>query len=425
MSIFGYLPSSDITGYVDSQTSLRVLKAGDTMTGDLNMSEKLIRGLPTTSPPLYHGDEATSWSQTTSLVIDAANTRVKKEGDTMSGDLNMGTKNITSLAEPTNISDAATKNYVDGRVKKSGDTMTGDLNMSGKLVKGLPTISPPIYHGDEATSWSQTTSLVIDAANTRVKKSGDTMTGDLNMGVRNITSLAEPTNISDAATKNYVDGRVKKSGDTMTGDLNMGTNRITSLADPINAQDAATKNYAVKKSGDTMTGDLNMGTNRITSLADPINAQDAATKKYVDKRIYVIAKVGTNTTQNLSSSNHFLLGNLFTQSYGSTAWNGGIFTTPETGLYFVSLLMRVQPSTVNDSFGNTYTSINNSTDYAGDWNNVYKIHTTIGSTLWTAIHMAGFIYLQQGELLRLYTSYGSGNWFIHGASSFRITRFSN
>ena len=39
--------------YVDTQDSLRVLKVGDTLSGDLDMGEQLVRGLPTTYPPLY------------------------------------------------------------------------------------------------------------------------------------------------------------------------------------------------------------------------------------------------------------------------------------------------------------------------------------------------------------------------------------
>ena len=37
------------------------------------------------------------------------------------------------------------------KVTKSGDTMTGDLNMTGRLVKGLPVNYPPVpYVGNEA-----------------------------------------------------------------------------------------------------------------------------------------------------------------------------------------------------------------------------------------------------------------------------------
>ena len=48
--------------YVDEQLSLRVLKTGDTMTGDLTMARGLIRGLPLTQPmgTTTNNDEAIS-----------------------------------------------------------------------------------------------------------------------------------------------------------------------------------------------------------------------------------------------------------------------------------------------------------------------------------------------------------------------------
>jgi hypothetical protein len=57
--------------YVDIRDSARVSKAGDIMTGDLSMAGNLIRGLPITYPPLYSGDEVTSWAQAVGLVSDA------------------------------------------------------------------------------------------------------------------------------------------------------------------------------------------------------------------------------------------------------------------------------------------------------------------------------------------------------------------
>jgi hypothetical protein len=54
---------------------------------------------------------------------------VLKAGDTMTGDLDMsGTQTVTDLAAPSADSDAATKLYVDtSAVSVSGDTMTGSL----------------------------------------------------------------------------------------------------------------------------------------------------------------------------------------------------------------------------------------------------------------------------------------------------------
>ena len=56
--------------YVDAQDGLRVLKAGDTMSGDLDMGRQLVRGLPRDLRP-YKGDEATSWNQVVRTAADA------------------------------------------------------------------------------------------------------------------------------------------------------------------------------------------------------------------------------------------------------------------------------------------------------------------------------------------------------------------
>ena len=57
---------------LDAQVGLRVLKAGDTMTGELQMGGNMIRGLPQVYPPSdYLGDEAISWSQVVRLTREA------------------------------------------------------------------------------------------------------------------------------------------------------------------------------------------------------------------------------------------------------------------------------------------------------------------------------------------------------------------
>ena len=112
--------------YVNAQDALRVLKAGDTMKGTLQMSGNLIHGLPTSYPPLYKGDEAASWAQVTGIVKDTTTNaatknyvdtqdslRVLKSGDTMTGELDMGANWVTGVANPTDSQDAATKAYVD------------------------------------------------------------------------------------------------------------------------------------------------------------------------------------------------------------------------------------------------------------------------------------------------------------------------
>jgi len=57
--------------YVDTQSSSRVLKSGDTMTGGLNMGGNSIAGLPTQPLALYRNDEALSASRILYLIRDA------------------------------------------------------------------------------------------------------------------------------------------------------------------------------------------------------------------------------------------------------------------------------------------------------------------------------------------------------------------
>lgn len=72
-------------------------------------------------------------------------------------------------------------------------------------------------------------------------------TANQSMGNFKLTNLANPTDLSDAANKGYVDDqdalKVSKAGDTMSGSLNMGNHLITNVATPVAGTDAANKNY--------------------------------------------------------------------------------------------------------------------------------------------------------------------------------------
>ena len=58
--------------YIDEQLALRVLKAGDTMTGDLTMARSRVRGLPTSKiGPRLQGDEAVSQFETVDIITEA------------------------------------------------------------------------------------------------------------------------------------------------------------------------------------------------------------------------------------------------------------------------------------------------------------------------------------------------------------------
>ena len=94
--------------------------------------------------------------------------KVSKAGDTMSGNLNMDGHAITKLSNPVRPRDATHKSYVDsivtGQVSKQGDNMLGDLHMRGNIIRGLPIEYPPNnYQGNEAVSWRQAAGLIRDS----------------------------------------------------------------------------------------------------------------------------------------------------------------------------------------------------------------------------------------------------------------------
>lgn len=128
---------------------------------------------------------------------------------------------------------------------------------------------------------------------------------------------------------------VQKTGDTMTGDLDMGNNQIENLGTPFASTDATTKGYVdaadalkLDKSGGTMTGALNMGNNPITILASPSASTDATTKGYVDS-----ALGGKQNT--VATTTGVSIALVTPQEYGS-------YATPQTGNISVSLTNAVR-----------------------------------------------------------------------------------
>ena len=89
-------------------------------------------------------------------------------------------------------------------------------------------------------------------------------------------------------TESKLQQKLRKTGNTMSGVLDLGNNRLTGVLNPSSAQDASTKTYTnnigslkVSKSVDVMSGSIDMNLNKITDVADPINAQDVVTKNYL------------------------------------------------------------------------------------------------------------------------------------------------
>lgn len=181
---------------------------------------------------------------------------LKLSGGQLTGNLTF-TSGSTVVAgrAPTADNEVATKKYVDDAVQTGGEGTGTDV--SKEYV-------------------DQQVANVQGQVNTKVSKSGDTMTGSLNFngntavnpvlesnsGIKvqssssgaagKVTNLAAPSADSDAANKKYVDDGIKQvkqeisgelggeylalTGGDMTGDINMTGNSVVKFYDPIAAR---------------------------------------------------------------------------------------------------------------------------------------------------------------------------------------------
>lgn len=181
---------------------------------------------------------------------------LKLSGGQLTGNLTF-TSGSTVVAgrAPTADNEVATKKYVDDAVQTGGGGTGTDV--SKEYV-------------------DQQVANVQEQVNTKVSKSGDTMTGSLNFngntavnpvlesnsGIKvqssssgaagKVTNLAAPSADSDAANKKYVDDGIKQvkqeisgelggeylalTGGDMTGDINMTGNSVVKFYDPIAAR---------------------------------------------------------------------------------------------------------------------------------------------------------------------------------------------
>ena len=185
------------------------------------------------------------------------------------------------------------KDYVDTHLASGLGTVTSPINMNGNEITGLPTSITSLSGDSSSISKKVFLDVMNDALALRVSKSGDTMSGNLDMVGNSILHVVDPTNAQDVATKNYSDTnlalKLNKTGGTMTGNLIMGGYFINNIHDPMLPNDAVTLGYLgsnyVKT---TASGNLNMNNYSITNMADPTTTTGATTKQYVDNNLCLI-----------------------------------------------------------------------------------------------------------------------------------------
>jgi hypothetical protein len=352
------IQASNVQGAITELYNEKVAKTGDTMAGPLYLpaaapvgateaaNKKYVddtvatgpSALPAANVVITNPGNGVTGTDLDSAIFQLAAGRVAKVGDSMSGTLTMqGGATVTGLPQPNSGTDSAHKTYVDGhRFALDGLTdVTAGSPADNDVLKwdsGSGRWVSAVAPGGSASTSSITpagniTSTNIQAAiyeldNEKVKKSGDSMSGNLDMNSgATVTGLPNtPVNYNDAANKGWVDDRVNNRAyalDDLTnvtvptpgdGDVlrfngpnnrwessNSGPGSTASSVTIVPAGNITSTNVQaaiyeldtekVRKAGDTMILGANLtfqGNGTVRGIPAPVDSDDAANKTYVD-----------------------------------------------------------------------------------------------------------------------------------------------
>ena len=248
-------------------------------------SNPIVRGVSTPEQNIdvankkYVDDQISSKGGISQAQGDARYLRL--DGGKMTGDINMsGNRTVTNLNAPANATDAATKQYVDNanslKVSKTGDTMTGQLQVNASIKAQSP------YYYSSLTSdglFVQSNSSGKDYTSVIHVGSGGNVEGGRYMGYKASTSQFASVgfNTSDprfplvTLTRNGTDPVVLTGVATPT-DSNDAANKAYVDANKGITQTAADNRY-LQLSGGTLSGDVT-STRTFSALGFKTNERD-------------------------------------------------------------------------------------------------------------------------------------------------------
>lgn len=264
-----------------------VRKAGDTMTGNLVMDDVGItlqngeQSVTITADASGNLNVGKKVSGVTAGSEDTDAVNLKQLEDTagelgqqitnIQGDVSNIKNDITEIEGDITTINGTMAGLDDKYVNVTGDTMTGNLKFTNANVE---------INGNTISS---------DTAGILLK---DGENADIN-----ISGVKDPVDDNDAATKHYVDQAVagipptptdnfvKKTGDTMSGDLNMNSADVVFQS--------GDNDFKVGADSDGLMVQNQAGADiTITGVASPVNDNDAVPKKYVDNAIAGVQPTG-------------------------------------------------------------------------------------------------------------------------------------
>ena len=179
-----------------------VKKTGDVLTGDLI--------LPHDNYPVQgNTNKAVSYETQREIFLS------RKESFPMQAEINMNNNFIQNVATPTTSHQGANKGYCDYNFlnRQKGGRIMGSLSMNQNDLFEIP--DTPKF-GNSAANKNYVDGEIgkIASVNTTqlIKKDGSVpMAADFDMGTHKIINMGQPTTVTDAATKGYIDKTLAES----------------------------------------------------------------------------------------------------------------------------------------------------------------------------------------------------------------------
>ena len=274
---------------VDS-TSVLLLDGRNHMTGDLdmrgnkiilpgeiNMNRKLITNLDTDQ----NQDLSAVNMATLKQKVDE---KLSKTGGVLYGDLILPHDSFPVQGNTNKAVSYETQREI-FLSRKESFPMQADINMNNNFIQNVAT--PTTSHQGANKGYCDYNFLN--------KQNGGVLMGSLSMNQNDLFEIPAPKHGSSAANKNYVDskipsGFVKKVGDQMSGDLDMGSHFVKNVG--INLSDDSTAvprsyvdSFANSAIHNPLERDLYAHNFQIKQLKTPTDIQDAINKKYFDEEL--------------------------------------------------------------------------------------------------------------------------------------------